>query len=162
MRFVTEIGAFADIGGILALIPNRELSHAYVADAREVVIPGESFDVKIYEVDLSDSDNPRVQASLRALLPDPWDDIKDRYTENGIYLARVANRELKRGFMVQLEPGILAYAAEVGYGNPAPGTKVQYRIDRLLPERHRIYGGVIRILDTAYGPAVKERCYGIN
>lgn len=77
VRDVHIRGAKLDIGGIGVEITADQMSWGWVNDVRELVQPGDSFDVKIVELDKKEK---KIQVSLRELIPCPWPDCMKRYS----------------------------------------------------------------------------------
>ncbi|MGB9879799.1 MAG: S1 RNA-binding domain-containing protein, partial [Anaerolineae bacterium] len=95
VRWVSRDKATVDIGGVAADLPAKEMSYGAVYDARSVVRPGDSFDVKVVRID---PDAKVVVVSLRPLLTDPWKQEPFKFQVGGIYRARVvADRERSTG-----------------------------------------------------------------
>lgn len=67
---VKNYGAFVDIGGLEGLVHISELSHARVSSVGDVVQPGETVQVKVLEIDRSDS-TPKLRLSMKALTQAP-------------------------------------------------------------------------------------------
>jgi ribosomal protein S1 len=141
VRAVVAEGAYVDIGGVTAWLPRREISHAAVSDARELIQPGDSFDVKVYQIN---PDDRYVVVSLRAMLPDPWENIAQKYFEGGLYVGKVA-REVARGLLVELEPGLLCRVNMSTLGAPPIGSEVVVGIEKIDPEKRRIWAYLARV-----------------
>lgn len=143
VRWVSETGAYVDVGGVGAFLPRRELAYSFVGDAREIVQPGDAFDVRIYRVD---PENKLIDVSLKAVLPDPWEHVAERYVEGGLYAGRIASA-VKRGVLVELEPGLTAFV-------PAPdappvGSEVVLAVTQIKPDRQFIRGVIARVRRVA-------------
>ncbi len=141
VRWVTERGAHVDIGGVHAFLPNYELSYSRDVDARDIVQPEDAFDVKVYRVD---PNTGWVQVSLKALLPDPWENVETKYVEGGLYIGKIV-RETYRGFLVEVEPGIRCFVKASRLAAPPLGSDVVVRINTVDAENRRIAGSIVRI-----------------
>jgi small subunit ribosomal protein S1 len=141
VRWVTEKGAHIDIGGVHAFLPRHEMRHGPVRDAREIVQPGDAFDVKIYRVD---PESGWVQVSLKALLPDPWESIEQKYAEGGLYAGKTVAK-IHRGFLVQLEPGLLCFTPGGYLAAPPEGSDVVVKIHNINPGKRRISGSIVKV-----------------
>jgi len=126
VRWVMEHGAYVDIGGIIALLPRLEVGHTYVEDVRDHIQPGTSFDVRVIWVD---RENGIVRVSLRALLPDPWENIEARYQKKGIYYG-VVKFIAPSGPRVELEPGVLVITPHpaLPVSRVSPGDEVTVQV----------------------------------
>ena len=107
---VREFGAFVDFGGgVQGLLHVSEMGWSRVADASEVVKPGEEITVKILRVD---DDKQRISLGLKQLTDDPWSRVHETYEVGQVRTGRVT-RVTEFGAFVELEPGIegLAHAS---------------------------------------------------
>jgi ribosomal protein S1 len=143
VKYVTPYGAYVDIGGITGYIPRYEISWGYVEDARDYLQQGDAFDAKL--INISDSG---VTASIKLLLPDPWETAGTKYSKGGIYTGKVV-KELTRGMLIELEPGVTAFVPHLPFGNPYPGSEVLFKAGRIDTEKRRMSGWVVRVLRRA-------------
>jgi small subunit ribosomal protein S1 len=101
-----DFGAFVDLGGIEGLIHVSELGHARVANAADVLQVGQRVEAQVVKLEAAGGGKPgRVGLSLRALAPDPWSSVRERYPV-GATLRGVVRRLEQFGAFVELEPGI--------------------------------------------------------
>lgn len=109
---IKKFGAFVDIGGIEGLIPVSEISWGHVEDINTSLSIGQKIDVAIKKLDWG---NDKFSFSLKAILPDPWDNIAARYAEGSSHKGKVS-RLAPFGAFVTLEPGIdgLLHISELG------------------------------------------------
>lgn len=77
----TDTGVLVEVEGIETILPISEISHGWVDEIEALIQPGESFDVKIIEVD---KENEKLFISVKALYDDPWPGCADRYQRDGI------------------------------------------------------------------------------
>lgn len=140
VRAVVEEGAYLDIGGVPAFLPTYEISWGKVLDARDVLHPGESYDIKIIRVDFGKG---LVRASLRALQPNPWETVPQRYLKGGKYGGQV--KWIARGgsLAVELEPGVVAFCKSIPMTDLKPGTSVRVHIARMDLEKRFIRGNIV-------------------
>jgi small subunit ribosomal protein S1 len=117
---IREFGAFIDLGGIEGLLPNAELSYDRSATAAAVLSPGDLVEVQVREVkdgapDKRGEPTTKITLSLKALAPDPWQQI-DRLAPLGTVLAGSVSRVLEFGAFVRLAAGIegLLHVSELG------------------------------------------------
>jgi predicted RNA-binding protein with RPS1 domain len=102
VRRLTNYGAFIDLGGIDGLLHISEMSWTRINDPKEVLREGQEIDVLILKMDL---DNNRVSLGLRQILPDPWSEIANRYSEGDVITGSVT-RIVPFGAFVQVEGGV--------------------------------------------------------
>lgn len=102
---VQPFGAFVDLGGIEGLIPISELSYARVEDPHEVVSEDTEVTVQVIEVRNLGEEKERIALSIKALQPDPWDEVAERFPERSIVTGQVVSvRDF--GAFVSLMPGV--------------------------------------------------------
>ncbi len=99
---------------ITGFIPKSELSYDSSVMPREVVERGQNIAAKIIEID---PDSRRVILSLKALMPDPWENVEKKYPV-GSTVTGVVKSIHPFGFFVNLEPGVdgLVPYSEVFWG----------------------------------------------
>ena len=98
----TDFGAFADINGVDGLIHLSQISWSHVKNAESVLKKGDIIDVKIIE---ADREKNRISLSIKALTPEPWSNIEEKYPEGSAVLGKVV-RIIDFGAFVELEPGV--------------------------------------------------------
>ncbi len=139
-----DFGAFVDIGGIQGLLPISELGWDRVADIHERLSVGQELDVAITKLDW---ENNRINLSLKATLPDPWDEVWAKFPEGSIHSGAVV-RLTNFGAFISLSPGIdgLLHISKLGKGKRiaharevmAVGDTVEVRIDSIDKEGKKI------------------------
>ena len=97
-----EFGAFVDLGGADGLVHISELSWHRIDHPREVVKLGDEMEVYVLGVD---QDSGRISLSRKKLLPNPWDTVTQRYTQNELIEGKVT-RILDYGAFAEIEPGV--------------------------------------------------------
>jgi small subunit ribosomal protein S1 len=99
---VREFGAFVDLGGIQGLLHISEMAWARVADASQIVKPGDEITVKVLRID---ADRKKISLGLKQLADDPWTRVDERYRVGQLCTGRVT-RVAEFGPFVELEPGV--------------------------------------------------------
>ncbi|HMT20030.1 MAG TPA: S1 RNA-binding domain-containing protein [Promineifilum sp.] len=97
-----EFGAFVDLGGADGLVHISELSWHRIDHPREVVKLGDEVEVYVLGVD---QESGRISLSRKKLLPNPWDSVAQRYTQNQLIEGKVT-RILDYGAFAEIEPGV--------------------------------------------------------
>ena len=101
-----DFGAFVDLGGVDGLIHVSELGHARVAHPSEVLAVGQHVEAKVVKLEPDPGGGRgRVGLSLRALAPDPWTAVGERFTV-GATVSGVVRRLEQFGAFVELAPGV--------------------------------------------------------
>jgi small subunit ribosomal protein S1 len=149
---VRDFGAFIELGGgIQGLLHVSEMGWSRVADASQVVAPGQEITVKVLRVE---ADGKKIALGLKQLSADPWSTVPDRYEVGQLRPGRVT-RVTDFGAFVELEPGVeaLAHASTFaptgrpgGWSATVPvGTTGGFEILSLDPEKKRI--GVALVME---------------
>jgi small subunit ribosomal protein S1 len=101
VRSVVGFGAFVDIGGIEGLVPLQEMSHNRADGPSDVFRAGEPTRVKVIKID----DKGKIWLSRRATIPDPWQEVAQKYAHGTKHAGKVVRLQ-PFGAFVELEPGI--------------------------------------------------------
>jgi small subunit ribosomal protein S1 len=112
---ITRFGVFVDLGGVEGLIHVSELSWGRVRHPADVVNCGEQVEVQVLSID---RDQGRVALSLKELMPDPWENVEERYDVGNIVEGMVTN-VVKFGAFIGIEDGLegLIHVSELGDGS---------------------------------------------
>lgn len=112
---ITRFGVFVDLGGVEGLIHVSELSWGRVRHPADVVKCGEEVEVQVLSID---RDQGRVALSLKELMPDPWENVDERYEVGNIVEGMVTN-VVKFGAFIGIEDGLegLIHVSELGDGS---------------------------------------------
>jgi len=142
---VRDFGAFVDFGGgVQGLLHVSEMGWSRVADASQLVKPGEEITVKVLRVD---EEKQKISLGLKQLTDDPWSKVPATYEVGQVHDGRVT-RIAEFGAFVELEPGIegLAHASTFApTGRPdgwtalvPPGMTASFEILTIDLEKKRI------------------------
>jgi small subunit ribosomal protein S1 len=101
VRSVVPFGAFVDVGGIEGLVPLKEMSHNRADGPSDVFKAGEPTRVKVVMID----DKGKVWLSRRATIPDPWQQVAQKYSSGTRHTGKIV-RLKDFGAFVELEPGV--------------------------------------------------------
>lgn len=139
----TKFGAFAEINGIDGLIHLSQLSWKHVNSCEEILNIGEIVDVKILSLD---KDQKKLSLSIKALTPEPWSIVNEKYSVNSAVLGKVV-RINDFGAFVELEPGIdgLVHISKISHDHikhPSELLKINEEVKCIIlsidPETKRI------------------------
>ena len=141
---LTDFRAFVELGGgIQGLIHVSEISHKRIQKPSDVLEVGQQVKVRILRVEKS---GKRISLSIRALESNPWQDIRDRFSEGKVTTGRV-EKVNQFGAFVELEPGLIGLLPTSAMSLPReasaaraypPGREVKVQITSIDPRRQRI------------------------
>jgi len=101
-----DFGAFVDLGGVDGLLHISELGHGRVGHPSEVLEVGQTVEVMVLRVEpATEGGRTKVALSLRALAPDPWATVAERFPV-GCTVRGTVQRLERFGAFVELEPGL--------------------------------------------------------
>jgi small subunit ribosomal protein S1 len=140
---VTDFGAFVDLGGIDGLVHVSEISRTRVGHASEVTSEGETVKVRVLKIS---DDGSRVSLSMKALEPDPWDGIEDRFPAGEMVTGTVERTE-DFGAFIEIAPGLTGLLPTSAMNLPReasparsyqPGKEVSVQVLSIDRRRQRI------------------------
>lgn len=144
VKNITTYGVFVDLGGIDGLIKLTELSYGRVGNPGDLLQPGQEVTAKVLRIDRA---KERVALSLRAMRPDPWATIEERYQPGSRVQGRVASIQ-DYGAFVEIEEGVegLIHVSEIAWSrhpkHPSktfvPGTETEAVVLNVKPNERRI------------------------
>lgn len=110
-----DFGAFVDLGGVEGLIHISEISWGRINHPGDMLESGQNIDVHVINVD---PENGRVGLSLKRLMPDPWEGVRERYQVGQLVQGTVTN-VVNFGAFTRLEEGLegLIHVSELAEGN---------------------------------------------
>ena len=114
VRKLMDFGAFVDLGsGVDGLLHISELSYGRIKHPSEIVSEGQMVKVKIKKYDPATG---RIGLAYRDMLPDPWEDVEDKYPPNSQATGRVT-KLMDFGAFVEIEPGVegLVHVSELSH-----------------------------------------------
>src|SRR6186997_1652521 len=155
---IVDFGAFVDLDGMDGLIHISELSWSHVNHPSEVLDIGQTFKVKVLDID---RDRQRISLGLKQTQTDPWQQVVDSYGEDDVVEGRVA-KVVTFGAFVEILPGVegLVHISELAahhVENPrevvSQGDSVKAKIIEVDAERRRLSLSLKRV----EGGGVTER-----
>ncbi|MGE0640431.1 MAG: S1 RNA-binding domain-containing protein [Thermoanaerobaculia bacterium] len=119
---ITDFGAFVDLGGVEGLLHVSEIRRTRVEHANEVLKVGDEIEAKIVKLPKG---SERISLSMKALEPDPWQGIAERFPNGGRFSGKVM-RKSDFGWFVELEPGVegLLHVSQLAPGMKADDPKL--------------------------------------
>ncbi len=121
VKAITDFGAFVDLGGVDGLLHVTDMSWSKIAHPSEVVALGDKIEVMILNMDQASG---KVSLGLKQRLPDPWQEVENKFSAGSKLKGKVVNI-LPYGVFVELEKGIegLIHVSEISWSkriaNPA-------------------------------------------
>lgn len=140
---ITDFGAFVDVGGRDGLVHVSEISRQRVKHPKHVLQEGQQVDVKVLKIE---EGGDRISLSMKALEPDPWEGVKERYKEGSTVTGTVEHVS-GPGAFIELEPGVTALLPRSEMNLPpettaerifSPGREVEMQVLAVDPKRRRI------------------------
>ncbi len=140
---LVDFGAFVNLGGIDGLLHKSEMDWRRVDDPAEVLSKGDEVEVLIKDIDL---ERERISLSRKALVPNPWQEVAERYQEGDLLEGTVTNVQ-DYGAFVQIPERVegLIHVSEmnlVDVGSPREvlraGDKVLVRVIEINSEEGRM------------------------
>lgn len=113
VKAITDFGAFVDMGGVDGLLHITDMSWSKISHPSEIVALGDRIEVMVLNMD---KESGKVSLGLKQRLPDPWQDIENKYTVGSKIKGKVVNI-LNYGVFVELEKGIegLIHISEISW-----------------------------------------------
>ena len=174
---VTDFGAFVNLGAIDGLIHRSELSWGRFEHPKEVVKVGDEVKAKVLSVD---KERERVNLSIKALTPDPWQTAAEKYEVGQRIKGKVVGLT-PFGAFVEIEPGLegLIHITEMSWTkrprHPSDvlkeGEEVEAVVLRIDPEQRRLSLGLRQTLPDPWkelpekyppGTVVKGKITGVT
>jgi len=144
VKAITDFGAFVDLGGVDGLLHITDMSWSKISHPSEIVALGDKIEVMVLNMD---REQGKISLGLKQRLPDPWQDIENKFVVGSKVKGKVVNI-LPYGIFVELEKGIegLIHVSEISWtkriNNPnelfAIGDMVETQILNVDKEARRI------------------------
>ncbi len=156
VKTIMPYGAFIDIGGTDGLLHVKDMSFSRVEDPKSIVKEGQPIQVKILKID---RDTKKIALGLKQILPDPWDNVVEKYPANQVIQGKIT-RLADFGAFIELEPGVegLIPISEMSFEkrikHPSELIKVgdtpNVRVMTVDPEKKRISLSLKRVGDDPW------------
>ena len=86
IKAVQSYGCFVSIESLDCLLHSSEVSHLKITNLNDMFTVGEKIKVKVLEID---NENMRMSLSVKAMLPDPFEKIKDKLSIGNEYEVKI-------------------------------------------------------------------------
>ena len=143
VRRLTNFGAFVELGGVDGLLHVSEMAWYRVGHPSEILKENDEIEVFILSIDRN---NEKVSLSLKKILPNPWQNIAEKYGVGQIVKGKIV-RLAPFGAFVELEPGIdalihISQLSDKRIGTPSEvvkvGEEVTAKVTDIEIEKHKI------------------------
>jgi small subunit ribosomal protein S1 len=113
VKNIADFGAFVDLGGIDGLLHITDMSHTRIQRPSEMVSIDQEVEVQVLNID---RDRVKIALGMKQMLPNPWDNVENKYPVGSIQKGEVVN-VMSYGAFVKLEPGIegLVHISEMSW-----------------------------------------------
>jgi len=113
VKNITEYGVFVDLGGLDGLMHITDMSWKRIKHPKELVQLGDELELKVLSFD---EEKQKVSLGMKQLVPDPWQNIEEKYPENTRLSGKVTNL-VDYGAFVELEAGVegLVHISEMSW-----------------------------------------------
>ncbi|HZK20143.1 MAG TPA: 30S ribosomal protein S1 [Treponemataceae bacterium] len=102
VKSFTSFGAFIDLGGFDGLLHINDMSWGHVTRPKDFVKKGQEIELKVIRLD---SEEKRINLSLKHFTEDPWLQFEEKYHVNDIVKGTVT-KLAEFGAFIELEEGI--------------------------------------------------------
>ncbi|GAM07981.1 30S ribosomal protein S1 [Geobacter sp. OR-1] len=113
VKNITDYGAFVDLGGLDGLLHVTDMSWGRLNHPSEILKVGDKLQVKVLKYD---SAKGKISLGLKQTMPDPWQDVADRYFVGAKVQGKVVSLT-EYGAFVGLEEGVegLIHVSEMSW-----------------------------------------------
>ncbi len=113
VKNITEYGVFVDLGGLDGLLHITDMSWKRIKHPKEMVQLSQDLELKVLNFDKSTN---KVSLGMKQLVPDPWENIVEKYPEGTRLSGKVTNL-VDYGSFVELEAGVegLVHISEMSW-----------------------------------------------
>ncbi len=88
VKSITDYGAFVDLGGVDGLLHIGDISWKRVNHPSDFLQVGDEIKVKVLNYDRQ---KKRISLGLKQLLPDPWEDVEEKFKVGEVVKGKVVN-----------------------------------------------------------------------
>lgn len=96
IKKITSYGMFVDVGGVDGLVHYSEISHKGHINPNAIYSEGDKVSVKVLQYDKK---KKHLSLSIKAAVPDPWDEVKDSLEVGDTIKVTVSNIETYGAFV---------------------------------------------------------------
>ncbi|MFT7859810.1 MAG: 30S ribosomal protein S1 [Sulfurimonas sp.] len=162
IKKITSYGMFVDVGGVDGLVHYNEISYKGPVNPAKLYSEGETVTVKAIAYD---KDKRHLSLSIKAVQPDPWEEVESELDEGDTITVTVSNIE-NYGVFVDLGNDIegFLHISEITWDknvkNPADYLEVGQEIDveviEINPKSHKLRVSLKRLLPKPFDEFMKN------
>jgi small subunit ribosomal protein S1 len=159
---LTNFGAFVDLGGVDGLVHVSEIAFDHVDKPSDVLKVGQDVKVKVLAIDV---DRDRISLSIKATLPQPWDNVENE-APAGAVLDGTVRRLTSFGAFVEVFPGVegLVHISQISHEHIATpqdvlkeGQAIKVKVLSVDPDAHRLALSIKALEEAPEGAAEEEQ-----
>ncbi len=130
IKAVQSYGCFVSIESLDCLLHSSEVSHLKISNLNDMFTVGEKIKVKILEID---TENMRMSLSVKAMIPDPFETIKDKFKVGSEYEVKVV-KLTDFGAFAEMQEGIvgLVHSSEIKHMQKNINPKSVFKIGDMI------------------------------
>ena len=126
VKAITSYGLFVSIENLDCLLHSSEVSHLKISNLNEMFNVGDTVKVQIIEIDL---ETKRISLSIKAMLPDPFITIGEKYQVGSDYDVKI-NKLSDFGAFAEIDEGVvgLIHSSEMKHMQKNVNPKSMFKV----------------------------------
>jgi len=126
VKAITSYGLFVSIENLDCLLHSSEVSHLKISNLNEMFNVGDAVKVQIIEIDL---ETKRISLSIKAMLPDPFITIGEKYQVGSDYDVKI-NKLSDFGAFAEIDEGVvgLIHSSEMKHMQKNVNPKSMFKV----------------------------------
>lgn len=130
IKAIQSYGAFVSVESLDCLLHTSEISHLRVSSPEEIFTVGEEVTAQILEID---NTQKRMSLSIKAMTPDPYIGIENKYKVGEIYEVKIS-KLTDYGAFAELDAGIagLIHTSEIKHLNKNVNPRTVFKVGDMV------------------------------
>ena len=130
IKAVQSYGCFVSIESLDCLLHSSEVSHLKISNLNDMFTVGEKIKVKILEID---NENMRMSLSVKAMIPDPFETIKDKFKVGSEYEVKIV-KLTDFGAFAEMQEGVvgLIHSSEIKHMQKNVNPKSVFKVGDMV------------------------------
>ena len=126
VKAITSYGLFVSIENLDCLLHSSEVSHLKISNLNEMFTVGDTVKVQIIEIDL---ETKRISLSIKAMLPDPFITIGEKYQVGSDYDVKITKLS-DFGAFAEIDEGVvgLIHSSEMKHMQKNVNPKLMFKV----------------------------------